>query len=106
MAKGERPTHYVSLKNKETGKSIGFADAWPSQFGYNLQFRKERTTDQGKTYPGVAAIKLTDGTIIKPEEWFVNFGENRPMGAQASTNTATPKQEQFDDYGDDTGVPF
>lgn len=113
MAQGEKPTHYVALKNKEDVKNkvakprmIFIGDAWEGQYGYRISFREERTRDDGTKTVGIAAIKLTDGTIIKTSEWHVNMDRKRD-----ATNAATQTQTKFTQQetqwsGDDDSIPF
>lgn len=115
MSQGEKPTHYVALKNKADVKNkvdkpetIFIADAWESQYGFNLAFRKEYQRDDGTKSVGVAAIKLTDGTIIKPDDWHMNLNAKKVVATGKSQTKHTPADEfpSDDPFGGTDEIPF
>lgn len=105
MSEGQKPTHYVALKHKQSGEKIFIADAWESQYGFNLAFRKEYERNDGTKSVGVAAIKLTDGTIIKPADWHMNLNAKKdaPSGRSQTKHT---HDDGFTESADDDPIPF
>ena len=115
MSHGDKPTYYVALKNKEDVKNkvakpraIFIADGWEGQYGFRISFRQERQRNDGTKSVGIAAIKLTDGTVINPNEWHVNMGRHKdaPAKATAPTNTYTNNADEDLFGGDDSSIPF
>lgn len=104
MSDGQKPTHYVELKNKQNDEKIFIADAWQSKYGYNISFRKEYTRNDGTKSVGVAAIKLTDGTIIKPSDWYVSLNEKK--GAPSGKSQTKHTHEYGSDSLGDDDIPF
>lgn len=104
MSEKKPATHYLRLKHKETGDKIYIGSGWASTYGHNITFDKGRVYN-GKTFVGIEAIKMSDGTIIKPGDYYVEF--NSKPGVETSARPQAQSNALADDFGgDDSEIPF
>jgi hypothetical protein len=97
----QSPTHRLTLVTKDEDKSrrkfYDFGVMWIGSQRVSAQLGRAF-----KDKPGIAAIKLTDGTVIKAEDVYLNVYESRPR-EDAPRNDAP---SHGGSYGDDSDLPF
>lgn len=98
MSDKKPATHYLRLRHKETDEKIYIGSGWEAKFGHSISFDKGRTYN-GKTYVGIEAIKMSDGKIIRPDDYYVDFNSKPGMetSARPSQNDAPADDFQFGD---------
>jgi hypothetical protein len=94
MTKQGPPTHRLLCKPRDGGKEAKrtrlFA-LWYENGRWNV--KAERGSDDGK-YVGVAAIKLTDGTIVRPDQVYFDLYENR----DGQSERRSSKRDEEEDW--------
>lgn len=105
MSEKRPATHYLRLRNKETDEKIYIGSGWEAKFGHSISFDRPRTYN-GKTFVGIEAIKMSDGKIIKPGDWYVDF--NSKPGADVSPRPSQNDAPVDDPFGSDDqdSIPF
>lgn len=91
---GAKPDKSIELKLKNGDTRFRFLVGWTNERGLNYKFSSE-----------VAEIHFKDGTVVQPEEVYVNFkdwsspyrGGNGGQRAKSNADAAPP---------DDDGIPF
>lgn len=96
MAAGDKPALKVQLVSKaDKSRRVGLLAAWPSQAGGFT----------GKFDKSIVAIKLADGTVIKPDAVYVNVYDNHDEGPPKQASAIKPSDEPPPDFGEDD-TPF
>ena len=99
---GDKPSFKVLLVSKvDKTKRVGLLAAWPSM--------------QGESYTGkfdqqIVALKLADGSVVKPDAVYINLYDNRESGPSSSPQRAAtkpaPSSAEPPDFGGDDDLPF
>lgn len=96
---GDKPSFKVLLVSKaDKTRRVGLLAAWPSMQGDSFT---------GKFDQQIVAIKLADGTVVKPDQVYINLYDNREQGAAKPTpaKPSTKADEPPPDFGEDD-TPF
>lgn len=105
MSEKKPATHYLRLRHKETDEKIYIGSGWEAKFGHSISFDKGRTCN-GKTYVGIEAIKMSDGKIIRPGDYYVDFNSKPGMETSAQAPAQNPLPDDFGAVGSDDDIPF
>lgn len=89
------PDFRLVFKHKDNGEYVDLAAIW---LGGERDSAKIAAAYGER--PGIAAIKLTDGRIVKPVDYWLNV--QRPGGAVTKSSAEPPRHHAHDD--DD--IPF
>lgn len=96
---GEKPSFKVLLVSKaDKTKRVGLLAAWPSAQGDSYT---------GKFDQQIVAIKLADGSVVKPDAVYINLYDNREQGsAKPTPSKPATKADDPPDFGADDDTPF
>ena len=96
--KGKRPDIKLELVSKANKEKVSFVLGWLNDEGDRIGcvLCKE-----------IESVRLADGRVVRPENVWVNFYDNRDDNRPAATATSADIiTDHKPDYGDEDSVPF